>query len=113
MFTMLYAFIVRSTMQPRRSRAQRILANSSLKNGHFVARIRILLLGDSLTPEQASRGGAIAISGAMTHRFSLRVLATLRNYLRNERSCESATPVGVIPVVRSIEHPVGGQAISE
>ena len=67
MFTMLCAFIMRSTVQPRRSRAERILAVISLKNGHFLARIRILVLGDSLTPEQASRGGAIARGAARSH----------------------------------------------
>ena len=36
MFTMLCAFIVRSTVQPRRSRAERIMAVISLKNGHFL-----------------------------------------------------------------------------
>ena len=54
------AFAMRSMAQPRRSRAERILAVISLKDGHFLARIRILGLDAPQLPEQASRGGALS-----------------------------------------------------
>ena len=67
--------------------------------------IRILMLGTSLLPGQASRGGAIGISDAMSHRRGARELVTLRNFLGNGGRCESVAATVVIPAVRSIEHP--------
>ena len=83
------AFFMRSMEQPRHSRGERILGSSSVKDGRFVARMRILMLGTSLLPGQASRGGAIGISDAMSHRRCARELATLRNFLANGGRCES------------------------
>ena len=57
---------MRSMEQPRRSRAERILGSSSVKDGRFVTRIRILVPDTSVLPEQASRGGAIGGVGATT-----------------------------------------------
>ena len=58
------AFAMHSMAQPRRSRAERILAVISPKDGHFVAQIRILSLGAPQPPEQASRGRALPGVGA-------------------------------------------------
>ena len=62
------AFAKRSMEQQRRNRAEQILAVIGFQNGDFVARIRILMLGTSLLPGQAPRGGAIARGDAMSHR---------------------------------------------
>ena len=104
---------MRSMEQPRRSRAERILGSSSVKDGRFVTRIRILVPDTSVLPEQASRGGAIGGGGAMTLRRLPRKLATLRNYLGTGTRCRSTHPPVVMPAVRSIEHPSGGTANSQ
>ena len=104
---------MRSMGQPRRSRAERILGSSTVRDARFVTRIRILVPDTSVLPEQASRGGAICGVGAMTLRRLPRKLATLRNYLGTGDRCRSTHPLVVMPAVRSIEHPSGGTANSQ
>ena len=82
---------MRSMEQPRHSHAERILAVIGLTNGDFVARIRILMLGTSLLPGQASCGGAIPIA-------SMRGVPQLKNTLGNraltELGCQMLYSVG-------------------
>ena len=83
--------------QPRRSRAERILAVISLKDGHLLARIRILSLDAPQPPEQASRGGALSLGDASSPPRE-REIVTLRNYLGNGEADESVTKLGLIPL---------------
>ena len=52
-------------------------------NVDFVARIRILMLGTSLLLEQASRGGAISLGDAMSHRRCVREDRTRRSPIQS------------------------------
>ena len=85
-----------SMAHPRRSRAERILAVISVKDGHLLARIRLLSLGAPQPPEQASRGGAIALGRAMAQDRLPRKLAISGNYLGTGDRTRSATTTGVI-----------------
>ena len=92
---------MRSMAHSRRSRAERNLAIGGHKDGHFLARIRIFRLGVPQVPEQASRGGAIALGAARAQDRLPRKVASLGNYLGNGERTQSSTETGVILVMPS------------
>ena len=98
------AFAMRSMEQPRHSRAERTLAVIDHTNVNFVARIRIFMLGTSLLPGQASRGGAISLGDVMSHCRCTRELTTLRTFSGTGGECESVAKPIPIPTACSIEH---------
>ena len=97
---------MRSIEQPRRSRAERILGSSSVKDGHFVAPIGGGWRGASLVLGQADHGGAIGSGDTTMESRGDRETLTFADFLVNGRGRNCVTAPVVMPAANYTDAPL-------